>query len=65
MFDTLDTYDLDPLLAQHLKLCQSALVPVSTNIVNEFLSDGTVSGQLKELIVRPLIKKPTQDRDIL
>ena len=42
-----------------------AIVPALTLIVNKSLAEGTVPNNDKEALVRPLIKKPSSDQDVL
>ena len=62
---TTKTCELDPLPSEHIQHCLSSLVPVITHITNRSLADGVVPEPLKEAIVRPLLKKPYLDRDVL
>ena len=55
--DMTKTCDLYPLPARQHKQCLQAMVPVVTLIVNKSLAEGTVPNNLKEALVRPLIKK--------
>jgi hypothetical protein len=59
------TCELDPLPAKQLKQCLPPLVPVITAITNKSLAEGRVPTSLKEAIVRPLLKKPSLDQDVL
>ena len=59
------TCELDPLPARQLKQCLSPLAPVVARIVNASLSEGVVPVPLKEAIVRPLLKKPSLDKETL
>jgi hypothetical protein len=59
------TCELDPLPAKQMKQCLQSVVPVVTRITNMSLAEGNVPTSLKEARVRPLIKKPSLDRDVL
>ena len=59
------TCDPDPLPARQHKQCLQAIVPAGTLIVNKSLAGGTVPNSLREAHVRPLIKKPSLDQDVL
>ena len=48
-----------------LKQCLSVLIVPITEIVNLSLSNGTFPSHSKHAIIRPLLKKPTLDRNIL
>jgi hypothetical protein len=63
--DTIKTCELDPLPGRQLKDCIESLVPVIMKITNSSLAEGFIPEELKEAIVRPLIKKPTLDKDVL
>ncbi len=54
---------LDPLPTWMLK--NMDLVPTITNIINGSLTSGVFPSSFKSALVRPLIKKPTLDPDIL
>jgi hypothetical protein len=57
--------ELDPLPTTLLKDCIDVIVPTVTKIVNQSLSSGIFPSSLKSAIVRPLLKKPSLDHDIL
>ena len=40
-------------------------MPAVTLIVSKSLAEGTVPNNLKDAFVRPLIKKPSLDQDVL
>ena len=58
--------ELDPIPTHLLKSCLNELLPAMTNIVNRSLSESHVPSTInKEAIVRPLLKKPSLDREVL
>src|SRR6218665_3174708 len=57
--------DLDPIPTSLLKECADLLVPTITNIINLSLSTGTFPMQFKDLVVKPLLKKPSLDKELL
>ena len=59
------TCDLDPLPARQHKQCLKAIVPAVTLIFNKSLAEGPVQNNLKEALVRPLIKKTSLDQDVV
>ncbi len=56
---------LDPIPTWLLKTCVNELLPLITIIINKSLSTGQFPSQLKEAIVRPLLKKSNLDADQL
>ena len=56
---------LDPVPTWLLKLCVSALLLIITAIVNVSIDSGYVTPVFKCVQIRPLLKKPTFDSDIL
>ncbi len=56
---------LDPIPTWLLKQNLDQLVPVLTNIVNTSLSTGTFPNGAHNAIIRPLLKKPSLDKNIL
>jgi len=56
---------LDPVPTWLLKLCVSALLLIITAIVNVSIDSGRVPPAFKCAQIRPLLKKPTLDPDIL
>ena len=56
---------LDPILNALLKTRYENLVPVITKIVNYSLLSGSVPQCFKQALVRPLLKKPSLDWNIL
>ena len=57
--------DLDPLPTWLLKLCMPELLSLITAIVNCSLESSTVPPSLKKALVRPLLKKPTLDQEVM
>ena len=57
--------DLDPIPTSLLKECADLLVPTITNIINLSLSTNTFPMQFKESVVKPLLKKPSLDKELL
>jgi hypothetical protein len=57
--------ELDPLPTWLVKLCLPELSALITSIVNSSLESASVSTSLKAALVRPLMKKPTLDQNIL
>ena len=62
---TKKTCDLDPLPSTVLTECFDVLAPFITQIINMSISQGQVPSLLKEATVRPLLKKPSLDINIL
>ena len=56
---------LDPLPANQLTDNITAIVPAITRIKNASLDEGVMPKSLKHAIVRPLLKKPSLDKDTL
>ncbi|CAC5422780.1 unnamed protein product [Mytilus coruscus] len=56
--------ELDPMPTYLLKSCSNELLPVMTNIVNCSLSESLVPSSFEQAIVRPLLKKPSLDREV-
>ena len=59
------TCDLDPIPTQLLKDCIDVILPYLTSIFNHSLSNGLVPQSFKHAIVKPLLKKPGLDENIL
>ena len=57
--------ELDPIPTWLLKLCIEELLPVLTVIVNASLQTSCVPSAFKSALIRPLLKKPGLDSDIL
>jgi hypothetical protein len=55
--------DLDPIPTFLLKQCIDILAPVITSIVNRSLHSGIFPDSFKLAIIRPLLKKPSLDKD--
>ena len=56
--------DLHPIPTKLLYENVDVLLPTITNIINTFLASGVVSPDLKTAIVKPLLKKPSLDKNI-
>ena len=54
-------YMLDPIPTQLLKHHVIAIAPVITGIYNSSMDQGTVSDNLKEALLKPLIKNPNME----
>ena len=52
---------LDPIPTWLLKDCKDTLVPALTTIINTSLSSGVFPSQLKDAVIRPVLKKPSLD----
>lgn len=57
--------ELDPIPTWLLKSCLDKLLPVITNIINESLSSCHVPTEFKSAVIRPLLKKPDLDPNVL
>ena len=57
--------ELDPIPTKLLKDCADTILPISTRIINLSLSSGNVPPSFKTALVRPLLKKPSLDHNIL
>lgn len=57
--------ELDPIPTWLLKKCLGDLLPILTLVVNESMSSGTFPECYKKARVRPLLKKPSLDPEIL
>ena len=62
---TKKTCMLDPLPAHQLTDNITGIVPAITRITNASLDEGVMPKSLKHAIVRPLLKKPSLDKDTL
>ena len=62
---TKKTCELDPLPSSVLNECFHVLAPFITQIINMSIYHGQVPILLKEATVRPLLKKPSLDIDVL
>ena len=62
---TKNTCVLEPLPANHLIDNITRIVPAITRITNTSLDEGVMPKSLKHAIVRPLLKKPSLDKDTL
>ena len=56
--------ELDPLPTCSFKECLAVLLPRVTSIVNKSLDDAEVPLNIKQAVVRPLLKKPSLDKEI-
>ena len=56
---------LDPLPTRLLKQCLDQILPFITRLINMSLVSGVVPADFKTAIIRPLLKKPNLDPDIL
>ena len=57
--------ELDPLPSWLLKECVDELSPIVTCIANTSLSHAIVPLSLKTALMRPLLKKPGLDKEVL
>jgi hypothetical protein len=57
--------ELDPLPTKLLKPCLDHVFPSITDIVNKSLYEQCVPASFKQAIVRPLLKKPNLDKEML
>ncbi|CAC5413172.1 unnamed protein product [Mytilus coruscus] len=57
--------ELDSLPTKLLKSCVDHLLPSITDIVNKSLSEQCVPLSFKQAVVRPLLKKPSLDKEVL
>ena len=57
--------NLDPVPTDLLKDCSHVILPVITKIINPSLSSGIFPSTFKTAIIRPLLKKPSLDHEIL
>ena len=55
------TCSLDPMPTSFIKQHASVMIPVITNITNESLRSGSVPFDLKEAVIKPLLKKQGLD----
>ena len=55
----------DPLPTRLLKQCLDQILPFITRLINMSLVSGVVPADFKTTIIRPLLKKPNLDPDIL
>ncbi|KAK6177246.1 hypothetical protein SNE40_015382 [Patella caerulea] len=56
---------LDPFPTSHLKLCIQHFIPRLTQIINTSFNNGQFPCEFKHAIVRPLLKKPGLDSNVL
>ena len=57
--------ELDPFPHSLLPICLDLIVPPITSIINNSLTNGTVPECMKEALVRPLLKKPSLNKNEL
>jgi hypothetical protein len=57
--------ELDPLPTKLRKPCLNHVLPSITDIVNKSLSEQCIPASFKQAIVRPLLKKPNLDKEML
>ena len=57
--------ELDPIPSKLLYEHLDALLPAMTTIINDSLSSGNVPSELKHAIIKPLLKKPSLDKNVL
>ena len=57
--------DLDPIPTSLLKDCVALLAPTITKLINLSLSTGTFPTLFKDSVVKPLLKKPSLDKELL
>ena len=57
--------ELDPIPTWLLKSCMKELIPLITSIINESLATSCVPNSFKNAQIKPLLKKPGLDPDIL
>jgi exonuclease III len=56
---------LDPFPTHFLKQCLPKLLPIITNIINKSIMESKVPMQFKKAVIKPLIKKPNLDKEVL
>ena len=56
---------LDSIPTSHLKLCFNELGPIITNLVNLYLSEGIFPSSCKQVLVQPVLIKPSLSTDDL
>ena len=61
----LKSCDLDPISTKLLYENLDVLLPTITNIINTSLASGLVPPDFKTAIVKPLLKKPSLDQNVL
>ena len=61
----LKSCELDPLPTFLLKECIETLLPIITTIVNKSITESYVPATFRKAVVRPLLKKPRLDQNVL
>jgi hypothetical protein len=61
----LKSCELDPLPTFLLKECIETLLPIITTIVNKSITESYVPATFRKAVVRPLLKKPGLDQNVL
>ena len=59
------TCDLDPIPTRLLKQCLDHFVPLITAMINKSLATSVVPACFKRAVVRPLLKRPGLDKEVL
>ena len=59
------TRDLDPIPTRRLRQCLDHFVPLITAIINKSLAMSVVPACFKRAVVRPLLKRPGLDKEVL
>lgn len=57
--------ELDPIPTWLLKKCSEFLIPTITKIINLSFTTGIFPDQLKHSVIKPLLKKPSMDKESL
>ena len=57
--------ELDPIPASLFNKCSNSLIPVFTDIINDSLLYGIVPDVMKVAQIRPLLKKPNLNKDVM
>ena len=65
LYDLLHLHHLCHIDRTHLKQCVDQLLPLLTSIINELHTKGEFPIDFKNAIVKPLMKKPSLDKDEL
>ena len=59
------TCDLDPIPTRLLRQCLAHFVPLITAIINKSLATSVVPACFKRAVVKPLLKRPDLDKEVL